>query len=87
MKKNTGPEMNENTCSETTWAGTKWSGRKWMTDPVENLLLTLMTTNLDFPAIKLNRFLGKYSTGKKIIQRLQRDWFLSTHSIQFGKDK
>lgn len=43
-----------------------------MNDPTENLLLTLVTTNLDFRAIQLNYFLGKYSTGKNI-QRLQKD--------------
>lgn len=43
-------------------------------DPMENLLLlTLVTTNLDFPAVQLNNFIRKYSTGKKNIQRLQRD--------------
>lgn len=70
------PEMSTyspKTSSKTTWAGTKWSDTKWMSDPMKNLLLTLVTTNLDFPDVQFNHFLGKYSSGKKNIQRLQRD--------------
>lgn len=72
---------------KSTWACTKWNDRKWMTDPIENLLLTLVTTNLDFPAVQFNHFLGKYSTGKKYSEVTKRHWFLSTNSVWLGKDK
>lgn len=43
-----------------------WNGRKGMTDPMENLLLTLVTTNLNFPVVQHNHFLEKHFTGEKI---------------------
>lgn len=44
-----------------------------MTDTMENWLLTLVTTNLNFPVVQHNHFLEKYFTGEKSIQHFQRD--------------
>lgn len=74
-------EVNEKASSKTAWAGTKWSDGKWMTDPMENLLLTLVTTNLDFTAVQLNHCLEKYSTGEKKIFRGYKEALISLNSF------